>query len=100
MMFPMKFGYIILKYDGQRGSVKSSIISQVSPVVTLLPKLTVKWPNFRLIKVSTDYTINVSAKISITPFQAYILRAILEESYCAHILTSTARRINARGLQK
>jgi hypothetical protein len=33
MMFAMKFGYIILKYDGQRGSVKTSIISQVSPVV-------------------------------------------------------------------
>ena len=53
---------------------------------SLLPKLTVKWPNFRLINVSTDYTINVSAKISITPFQAYRLRAILNKSYCTHIL--------------
>ena len=54
---------------------------------SLLPKLTVKWPNFRcIINVSTDHTINVPAKIAITPFQAYRLRAILEESYCAHIL--------------
>jgi hypothetical protein len=27
IMFPMKFGYIILEYDGQRDSVKTSIIS-------------------------------------------------------------------------
>jgi hypothetical protein len=53
---------------------------------SLLPKLTVKWPNFRLINVSTDHTINFPAKISITPFQAYRLRAILDESYCVHIL--------------
>ena len=53
---------------------------------SLLPKLTVKWPNFRLINVSTDHTINFPAKISITPFQAYRLRAILDKSYCTHIL--------------
>jgi hypothetical protein len=53
---------------------------------SLLLQLTLRWPNFRLINVSTDRTINFPAKISITPFQAYRLRAILEESYCAHIL--------------
>lgn len=53
---------------------------------TLFSKLTVRWPNFRLINGSTDHTIKVPTKISITTFQAYRLRAILEESYCAHII--------------
>ena len=52
----------------------------------LLPKLTGRWPNFRLINVSTDHTIDVPAKLSNTPFEAHRLRAILEESYYAHIL--------------
>ena len=66
--------------------VYPNFIGNIIITGSLLPKLTVKWPNFRLINVSTDHTINFSAKISITPFQASRLRAILDESYCAHIL--------------
>jgi hypothetical protein len=63
-----------------------NFIGNIINTGSLLPKLTVRWPNFCLINVSTDHTINVPAKLSITPFEAYRLRAILEQSYCAHIL--------------
>ena len=43
MMFPMKFGYIILKYDGQRDSVKTSIIEAVLFCFEVFRRYVVLW---------------------------------------------------------
>lgn len=61
-------------------------IAEIKIVGMLFPKLQVQWPQFQLININTDHTITVPSKVQISWYQAYKLRTILEEPYCAHVI--------------
>lgn len=50
------------------------------------PKLAVNWPKFAFTSKLTSTSLQVPGLISISYYQAYRLRKILKESYCAYIV--------------
>lgn len=63
-----------------------AMIDNIIVLGSFRPKLAVNWPKFAFTSKLTSTSLQVPGLISISYYQAYRLRKILKESYCAYIV--------------
>lgn len=62
------------------------VIEDIKVIGTFRPKLTVSWPDFLFTSKINSGSLQVPGIINISYYQAFKLRRMLKQSYCAYIL--------------